>query len=282
MQHNLEIPKFLLYEAPKSCRRKKYVEPKHKWKEPKLPFSKNPPKSKSWAGATRTEVILGDECTKIGSGYRHVWVKRGTKWVRLCDAMGNKGKMRVKDFNRVIRKEKIMSVYAITTGDRLKPKFAVYESAEVAKQSGNGYSIVEKVEDLSDLRAFPTQALVNLYNQTAERKVTRFRDRATAERKVFQMLSEQVADPVESESDEQEPTQEVKAKRVSFKGKMIEAICKENPRRAGTGGFKSMQILIDANGPISFEDFLEAGGRRVDFAWDLEYDDRVKVLISRY
>jgi hypothetical protein len=169
-----------------------------------------------------------------------------------------------------------MSVYAITTSG--EPKFAVYESAKIARQSGNGYSIVEKSEDLSDLRIFPTRTLVNLYNQTAERKVTKFRDRATAERKVFEMLSEQVADPVETESDEQEPTQEVEGKRASFKGETIEAICQENPRRAGTGGFKSMQILIDANGPISFEDFLEAGGRRVDFAWDLKYDGRVRVL----
>ena len=175
-----------------------------------------------------------------------------------------------------MRKEIVMRVYGLTTSG--KPKFAVYESAEVARRSGNGYSIVEKAADLSDLRTFPTRVLVNLYNQTAERKVTKFRDRATAERKVFQMLSEQVADPVESETNEQEPTQEVKGKRNSFKGKMIEAACQENPRRAGTGGFKSMQILIDANGPISFEDFLEAGGRRIDFAWDLKYDGRVKVL----
>jgi len=172
-----------------------------------------------------------------------------------------------------------MRVYGLTTSG--KPKFAVYESAEVARRSGNGYSIVEKAADLSDLRTFPTRVLVNLYNQTAERKVTKFRDRATAERKVFQMLSEQVADPVETESEtnEQEPTQEVKDKRISFKGKMIEAVCQENPRRAGTGGFKSMQILIDANGPISYEDFLKAGGRRPDFYWDLtKYDNRVKVL----
>ncbi len=178
-----------------------------------------------------------------------------------------------------MRKEIVMRVYGLTTSG--KPKFAVYESAEVARRSGNGYSIVEKAADLSDLRTFPTRVLVNLYNQTAERKVTKFRDRATAERKVFQMLSEQVADPVETESEtnEQEPTQEVKDKRISFKGKMIEAVCQENPRRAGTGGFKSMQILIDANGPISYEDFLKAGGRRPDFYWDLtKYDNRVKVL----
>ena len=167
-----------------------------------------------------------------------------------------------------------MRVYGLTTSG--KPKFVVYESAEAARRSGNGYSIVKKAEDLSDLRAFPTRVLVNFYNQTAERKVTKFRDRATAERKVFQMLSEQVA---VTETDEQEPTQEVKGKRNSFKGKMIEAICQENPRRAGTAAFRSMQILIDANGPISYEDFLKAGGRRPDFYWDLKkYDNRVKVL----
>jgi len=65
--------------------------------------------------------------------------------------------------------------------------------------------------------------------------------------------------------------------RTSLKGKMLKTLKDENPRREGTGGFKSMQILIDADGPMAYEDFISAGGRKVDFMWDLERD-RVEIV----
>lgn len=53
---------------------------------------------------------------------------------------------------------------------------------------------------------------------------------------------------------------------------------KENPRREGTKGFKSMTIIMSA-GPkgIKYEDFLAQGGRRIDLAWDL-VRDRIVVV----
>jgi len=70
---------------------------------PKLPNSKRPPKTKTFDGATKVVVHLNDECHRIGSGVRWVWAKRGHKWAYLCDVMGNRGKMRVADFNRVVK-----------------------------------------------------------------------------------------------------------------------------------------------------------------------------------
>ena len=73
-----------------------------KYVMPKLPNSKRPPKTKAFDGAIKVAVHLNDQCPRIGSGFRMVWAKCGNKWAYLCDVMGNRGKMRVADFNRVI------------------------------------------------------------------------------------------------------------------------------------------------------------------------------------
>jgi hypothetical protein len=43
-----------------------------------------------------------------------------------------------------------------------------------------------------------------------------------------------------------------------------------NPRRPESHGFRSLEI-IRANPGITYEDFIRAGGRRVDLAWDLRH-----------
>ena len=46
-----------------------------------------------------------------------------------------------------------------------------------------------------------------------------------------------------------------------------------NPRRAGTNGFTSFEILLANPEGLQYEDYLAAGGRRVDLAWDLAHDN---------
>jgi deoxyribonuclease (pyrimidine dimer) len=43
-----------------------------------------------------------------------------------------------------------------------------------------------------------------------------------------------------------------------------------NPRREGSHGFNSMQIII-SNPGISFEEYISSGGRLNDLAWDIEH-----------
>jgi hypothetical protein len=47
-----------------------------------------------------------------------------------------------------------------------------------------------------------------------------------------------------------------------------------NPRREGTQGFRSMQIILVA-GQISYEDYIDAGGRNNDLAWDIAHGSAV-------
>lgn len=55
-------------------------------------------------------------------------------------------------------------------------------------------------------------------------------------------------------------------------GKTIVASVKENPRRPGSHGFNSMNILIKAGAKgITTEEYLKAGGRMNDLNWDIEH-----------
>lgn len=60
--------------------------------------------------------------------------------------------------------------------------------------------------------------------------------------------------------------------RVSaYAGKVLRTTTETNPRRAGTAGFKSMEVLIKAGkAGITFEDFTKKGGRSNDLAWDID------------
>jgi hypothetical protein len=55
--------------------------------------------------------------------------------------------------------------------------------------------------------------------------------------------------------------------RSGFNGKFIFKISKTNPRREGTHGWKSWNLLQDG---MSFEEYRKAGGRNNDLQWDLD------------
>ena len=54
----------------------------------------------------------------------------------------------------------------------------------------------------------------------------------------------------------------------AFSGKRITRLVKENPRRKGSAGFKSFSIIKSG---MSYEQFLAAGGRRQDLAYDVAH-----------
>lgn len=67
-----------------------------------------------------------------------------------------------------------------------------------------------------------------------------------------------------------------KGKRSKYSGTNLWYVHETNKRQAGSWGNKGMQIIIDQPG-ISYEDFVKAGGRTVDLAWDV---DRNNVVFS--
>ena len=160
-----------------------------------------------------------------------------------------------------------------------------------------------------ELDAIPTSKLVEIYNHLArkveQREVERFAKREDAVRRTWgmilnaQQLGKEIDAPTtkveapkakkaakapakpeakeeakpkaarEPKTDRRTP-KDLEGKKLYFKGDG-----KENPRREGTHGHKSLQIIIDHKG-ITFDDFVKKGGRPKDLYWDMEYD-RIEV-----
>lgn len=55
-----------------------------------------------------------------------------------------------------------------------------------------------------------------------------------------------------------------------FAGKMVHATVDENPRREGTHGRKSFDVLLANPNGMTYEEFISAGGRRNDLLYDVE------------
>lgn len=142
-----------------------------------------------------------------------------------------------------------------------------------------------------DLSKVPTATLVTLYNTIRpEKPIKKFADRETAETRmkgVLEVLAKPGEAPVASATDdtttEGDMATKTKGKRVAkkattsegsvgrtsaFSGKVIRKLVDENPRREGTFGYASFALI--KNG-MTYEKFIEAGGRRQDLAWDIEH-----------
>lgn len=155
------------------------------------------------------------------------------------------------------------TVYGLYRTGKEAPSYKIFASEKDAQESGNAFSIVKSQSCLSDSRLFPTGFLVEIYNLNADRKVAKFRDRATAESRVWKMLTDQEAPQVD------EKKKAVAPRRV-FKGQMVRAVGENNPRREGTNAWRSWNVLRD-NGPMRYDDFIAKGGRRPDFAYDVNH-----------
>lgn len=162
--------------------------------------------------------------------------------------------------------KKMTTVYGLYRTGKEAPKFEIFESKEIAHNSGNGFSIVEDQSSLSNTSLFPTSFLVEIYNLKADRKIAKFRDRGTAESRVWKMLSDQEAPQVN-----EVPEKKATAERRVFKGQMVRVSTGSNPRREGTHAWSSWDLL-KTNGPMLYEEFIAAGGRRPDFAYDVNHN----------
>lgn len=63
--------------------------------------------------------------------------------------------------------------------------------------------------------------------------------------------------------------QDTKTRRPSLKKKRLFSTCEENPRRGGSRGHASHEIVM-ANPGITYEEFREKGGRSNDAHWDID------------
>ena len=152
------------------------------------------------------------------------------------------------------------TVYGLYRTGKEAPSYKIFASEKDAQESGNAFSIVKSQSCLSDSRLFPTGFLVEIYNLNADRKVAKFRDRATAESRVWKMLTDQkdraITSPVNSVEITTPSTEgKIKSRKSSaFNGCRFKATVDENThRRKKSAGWPYFQIVLENPG-ISYDD----------------------------
>ena len=171
-----------------------------------------------------------------------------------------------------------MKTYAFGFAGKNEGKIFAYPTVRDALNAGNGYVVANSPDDL--VKASITMGqMVALYNRLSGSAIAKFSDRSTGAKRLI-ALAEAKALQVEIKRKEKEMTEAAakvsapketakKGRSSAFVGRILKAKKTDNPRREGTHGHKSMAIIIAAGDKgIKYEDFIAAGGRRVDLAWD--------------
>jgi hypothetical protein len=163
--------------------------------------------------------------------------------------------------------------------------------ARYAAQSslGNSCMVVQSADDFNDYKLSMSQA-VEIYNHhtPAENAIKKFTDRPTANKRLWALAEARALAPKEPSTPQEKIVSEEKVvekaagargRKTVFEGHIIKSTKAENPRREGTNGHKSMAIILAfGDKGVSYADFIAAGGRRVDLAWDL---DKGNVTVSK-
>jgi hypothetical protein len=93
----------------------------------------------------------------------------------------------------------------------------------------------------------------------------------------YSLPPEQIVDaPLANETVPPQPTPATGkvGRKATAAGQTLKAGSSDNPRRAGSHGYRSLQIIIDNPG-ITTEDYLAKGGRLNDLRWDLAHGNVV-------
>lgn len=192
-----------------------------------------------------------------------------------------------------------MKTYSVDLSKSNFGSIKAYPSRSLALHQGNGTLIFSDEDDLVK-SPIPTSVLVSVYNRhNSSNPIKDFRDKTTAAKRIF-ALAEARAELVEAPRtqpvlEKLEPVAEtlkkVKSAKLPREKKVTEMSDEssakrgrkssnnglklypkegltENPRREGTHGHKSMQIILDNPG-ISYEEFIAQGGRAQDLRWDM-------------
>lgn len=131
-----------------------------------------------------------------------------------------------------------------------------------------------------------TQELVELYNSLAkpENRIKKFRDRATALRRVSETIATKKFSPASKTTPQeeekpmsllpggsakkQEHTPAPKPKAEKKKDRTISILVEVNPRREGTAGWHNFNLYRDG---MTVAEYRAAGGASNHFNWDLKH-----------
>lgn len=184
--------------------------------------------------------------------------------------------------------------------EAVKGAFHKWDDAAKHLDKDNMVFVIKQQEDLICLlhpKKLTSKRIVSMYNNITRKTVKRMADTDTAVNrlwKAMQSIEVEGEKPVKTpqvpplkgmtplgikplteedvaflESTDREETRGRKAK--WSENAKITAIVAENPRRKGTHGYKSMQIIMESQDKtITYGAYIQAGGRRQDLSWDLD------------
>jgi hypothetical protein len=201
-----------------------------------------------------------------------------------------------------------MTVYAINTNTLQCRPFATEKEMSSCGNVWHGFRSAEDLESKMVGLGLTITKMATIYNKVSEKEVKKFADKKTAAKRVFNAIADQVATideivkkpktpqidfsllktskfPVAPQStiydkvvenlkgtpegDLISATAKIANPRGQFAGKWVRRLVSENPRREGTWGWKSFEILIRHGADMPYESYIESGGRRQDLAWDI-------------
>jgi hypothetical protein len=167
-----------------------------------------------------------------------------------------------------------------------KNTIAAYASAKEAEAQGNAHPIFSTEKQLRDLVAKNTlnqTDLVAMYNLASGKDIKKFADKETAITRTFAAVSKaheaavaeekpvkEKKEPKAKAEGEQSTRGRKKGSAGKYVGKTVFATTDVNPRRIGTNGFKSFEIIRGKKNGVPYADYLAAGGRTNDLQWDVD------------
>jgi len=177
--------------------------------------------------------------------------------------------------------EKVIAIYREVnnpvTGFSQSLAAKTFTDRRSANSTGNGFNLVETTEDLAGIN-LPSGELVKLHNLYAKKPVNKFSDKATAVKRTFGVLSDLptsnklVTDEMElyREKVPATETKKVSKPRGAFAGKWIKLLVSDNPRKEGSHGHNSFNVIVKHGADMPYEEYIRQGGRLVDLNWDID------------
>jgi CRISPR/Cas system CSM-associated protein Csm5 (group 7 of RAMP superfamily) len=172
-----------------------------------------------------------------------------------------------------------MNIYKFMLSRYNKNKSIViaFPNTQAAMQDPSKGLLIIDEKDLVDKTIVRSDDMVDIFNNyaPAESQIKRFSDRATGAKRLMDLLAKLVSTrKIEVRRGNIPVVKNIivdsRGRKSKFNNKRIVSIVDNvtNPRRKGSHGFRSYQMILD-NPNIAYEEFLRLGGRRQDLAHDV-------------
>ena len=183
-----------------------------------------------------------------------------------------------------LRKEKVMQNYVLDCANaKFLGAYRTREEAEVHLDRDQCIVAIHRQEDIVCFlkpRYLNGDKIVKLYNQITGKDINRMSDNKTGVARLWDAMQSiqpeekevKTVSGVKPKEEANIPKKETRGRKSKFSDHtVLTTTLTENPRRKGSNGYNSMQIIIEAKDKkITYAQYINLGGRRQDLVWDLD------------